>query len=447
MNSPSVTRKPWTYRAGKTKIAVDGNAAVMLPCPGTASLGTRSRRYTRWSLGRESANEAPWLPVPDGPPFSGPGLLARVAPFALVAVAAEASLALPPGTHAWLTVTVSLVLLAATGLAFLLPWNRLPAWASVLVPLAYTGSVLALTLAAGTVSGVGIVILVPLIWTTLFHRRWESACVVAAIVAAEIVVSLVQSAPDAVIVRRVLLWGALGALLAVATHGLRDRIRRSQEAAARLQEQIGELMLVQDRDRLAADLQGSVVQRIFAAGLNLQSVLSMVTQTEVRRRVETSVADLDDAIRLLRQAIFGLENRMATQGLRHQVLHLCADVSPVPEITFAGTGRRCPASRGRGPAARPAAGGSWPAGNTSRADIHLRRGRRAPQRHRDRNRPAAIDAPTATGRPATSPRCESGPARTASRSRSSRSRTGPGWPGACPCRPRTKVPRTPGERP
>ena len=101
------------------------------------------------------ANEAPWGPVPDGPPFSGPGLLARVAPFALVAVAAEASLALPPGTHAWLTVTVSLVLLAATGLAFLLPWNRLPAWASVLVPLAHTGSVLALTLAAGTVSGVG----------------------------------------------------------------------------------------------------------------------------------------------------------------------------------------------------------------------------------------------------------------------------------------------------
>ena len=283
-----------------------------------------------------SADGAAWGAGPDGSPFLGPGLLARAAPFALVAVAAEASLALPPGTHAWPAVTVSLVLLAATGLAFLLPWDRLPAWASVLVPLAYTGSALALTLAAGPVSGVGIVILIPLIWTALFHRRWESACVVAAIVAAEIVVSLVQSAPDAVIVRRVLLWAALGALLAVATHGLRDRIRRSQEAAARLQERVGELMVVQDRDRLAADLQGSVVQRIFAAGLSLQSILAMVTQTEVRRRVEASVADLDDAIRLLRQAIFGLENRMATQGLRHRVLHLCAEVSPVPEITFAG---------------------------------------------------------------------------------------------------------------
>ena len=206
----------------------------------------------------------------------------------------------------------------------------------MLVPLAYTGSALALTLAGGTVSGIGIVLLVPLIWTVLFHRRWESACVVAAIVAAEVVISVVQSAPDAVIVRRVLLWGALGALLAVATPGLRDSIRRSQEATARLQERVGELMVVEDRDRLAADLQSRVVQRIFAAGMGLQSVLAMVTQTQARRRLEASISDLDDAIRLLRQAIFGLEHRMAPQGLRHQVLQLCADVSPVPEITFAG---------------------------------------------------------------------------------------------------------------
>jgi hypothetical protein len=40
----------------------------------------------------------------------------------------------------------------------------------------------------------------------------------------------------------------------------------------------------------------------------------MVTQPELRRRVEASVADLDDAIRLIRQAIFGLENRMATRA-------------------------------------------------------------------------------------------------------------------------------------
>ena len=74
-------------------------------------------------------------------------------------------------------------------------------------------------------------------------------------------------------------------------------------------------------------------------------MLAMGTQTEVRRRVEDSISDLDDAIRLLWQAIFGLENQMAPQGLRHQILQLCAGVSPVPEITFAGPappGRRLP---------------------------------------------------------------------------------------------------------
>jgi hypothetical protein len=163
--------------------------------------------------------------------FSRPGLVARVVPFALVTVVAEASLALPRGTLVGTAVILSLVLLVAVALAFLLPWDRLPARATVLVPLAWTGWALALTLAAGTVSGVGLVLLIPLIWSVLFHRPWESACVVAAVVAAEITVSVVQSASDAVTVRRVVLWAALGGLLA---HGsgrdfspLRDKASRA----------------------------------------------------------------------------------------------------------------------------------------------------------------------------------------------------------------------------
>ena len=122
----------------------------------------------------------------------------------------------------------------------------------------------------------------------------------------------------------------------MATHGLRDRIRRSQQATVRLEQQLAELRIVEDRDRLAAELQSSVIQRIFAAGLKLQGVLSLSPRADVRRRVESSVDDLDDAIRLLRQAIFGLESRLDSVGLRQQVLRLCADLSPVPEITFAG---------------------------------------------------------------------------------------------------------------
>jgi hypothetical protein len=161
-----------------------------------------------------------------GYPFRGPGLLVRVGPFAAIAVLAEASLALPPGPASTWAAVVSVALLAAVAAAFLLPWSRLPGWLPVLVPLAYTGSVLALLLAAGTTSGVGIVILVPLIWTALFGRPWESACVVAAIVAVEVVISLTPVAvPDAVIARRVILWAALGAVISVA--GLLELLREA----------------------------------------------------------------------------------------------------------------------------------------------------------------------------------------------------------------------------
>ncbi len=169
-------------------------------------------------------------------PFAGPHLRTRALPFAVVALAAEASLALPGGTRSVPAALVSIGLLAATAAAFLLPWARLPGWVSVLVPLCYTGSVLALILAAGPSSGVGIVILIPLVWTALFHRRWESACIVAAIVAVGVVVSLTPvAAADSVIARRVLLWIAVGALISIATHGLRDRIRRSQQESAQLE--------------------------------------------------------------------------------------------------------------------------------------------------------------------------------------------------------------------
>jgi signal transduction histidine kinase len=275
---------------------------------------------------------------PPGFPFRGPGLLARVVPFAVVAVLAEVSLALPgPGVRSTPAVIVSIVLLLATAGLFALPWRRLPAWATVLIPLTYTGSVLALILAAGATAGVGLVILAPLVWTSLFHQRWESAVVVVAIVAVEVVTSLdPTAAADSVIARRVLLFAALGTMISVATHGLRDRIAHSQRESARLQEQLREVTVQQDRDRIAAGLQDQVIQRIFAAGLALQSAASLSTQTGVRQRVEAAADDLDQVLRLLRDTVFGLEQRWHDRGLRREILDLCGDMSPAPEVSFSG---------------------------------------------------------------------------------------------------------------
>jgi signal transduction histidine kinase len=272
-----------------------------------------------------------------GGPFQGPGLRARALPFAVVAATAEASLLLPPGPQSWPAVIISVALLLAVAAAFTLPWARLPAWMPVLVPLAYTGSVLALILAAGATSGVGIVILIPLIWTALFHRPWESACVVAAIVAVEVTISLTPVlVPGAVLARRILLWACLGALISVAAHGLRDRVRRTQEESELLQRRLSERTVMADRDRIAADLQDKVIQRIFAAGLALQSAEAQAVRPEVRQRIGTAVGELDHAVRMLREAVFGLEHRLRGYGMRQEVLAVCAELDPAPEVSFTG---------------------------------------------------------------------------------------------------------------
>jgi len=59
-----------------------------------------------------------------GSPFQGPGLWARVAPFAIVAVLAEASLALPSGHESGGAVLASVLLLLAATAGVLLPWSR-----------------------------------------------------------------------------------------------------------------------------------------------------------------------------------------------------------------------------------------------------------------------------------------------------------------------------------
>ena len=304
------------------------------------------------ALGPGSAAQPELPPDPErapGYPFRGPGIAARVIPFAAVAVLAEASLALPPGPQSRSALIVSVVLLLATAAAFLLPWPRLPAWMPVLVPLAYTGSVLALILAAGTTSGVGMVLLIPVLWTALFQRRWESGCVVAAVMVVEVIISRWPVAvDDPVLARRVLLWGALATLTSVAVHGLRDRIRRSQEERARLQDRLREITVLEDRERIAAGLRDQVIQQIFAAGMALQGTASLTTEREVRRRVESSVADLDRAVRLVRQAIFGLERVAAGHGLRRDVLDLCGRLTPAPEVIFSGPVDRALSARARG---------------------------------------------------------------------------------------------------
>jgi signal transduction histidine kinase len=272
------------------------------------------------------------------------GLLTRIAPFAALAILAEASLALPPGpVSVPKAITSAVILLVTAALVVLLPWERLPVWWGVAVPLLYTASVLPLAQAAGgTYSGILMILLSPIIWTVLFGRPWESAVVSAAAVAVVLAVSLMPDlASPAVLIRRMIAWAALAAMISVAGHGLRARIRRSRQQTALMQERLREVSILADRDRIAASLHDTVVQRLFASGLSLQSTAGLLgSRPEVAGRIDQVVRDLDESITLLRQSIFDPEQEAPARGLRRSILDVSRELTPwlgvVPEVTLEG---------------------------------------------------------------------------------------------------------------
>ncbi|MFJ4621613.1 GAF domain-containing protein [Streptomyces sp. NPDC088812] len=71
-----------------------------------------------------------------------------------------------------------------------------------------------------------------------------------------------------------------------------------------------QLMVLSDRDRIARDLHDLAIQRLFASGLTLNSVLGRIAdRPEVAERVQRVVDDLDDTIKTVRGTIYALCQR------------------------------------------------------------------------------------------------------------------------------------------
>jgi signal transduction histidine kinase len=75
---------------------------------------------------------------------------------------------------------------------------------------------------------------------------------------------------------------------------------------ARAQEEREQLAVLGDRERIARDLHDVVIQRLFAAGMQLQGAVHHAVRPEVRQRIDSVVDDLDTTIRDIRGAIFEL---------------------------------------------------------------------------------------------------------------------------------------------
>jgi signal transduction histidine kinase len=79
------------------------------------------------------------------------------------------------------------------------------------------------------------------------------------------------------------------------------------------------IAVLEDRERIARDLHDLVIQRLFAAGMTLQSTDSLITDETAKSRLAAVADDLDGTIRELRQAIYQLQTPVIADDFRHDV--------------------------------------------------------------------------------------------------------------------------------
>jgi signal transduction histidine kinase len=92
-----------------------------------------------------------------------------------------------------------------------------------------------------------------------------------------------------------------------------DRSRADRQAMA----------LLQEHERIAADLHDHVIQELFATGMGLQGMLSAVDRPELRARLVGYVDALDATIRHIRATIFQLQHDQAmTEPLKRRLLQV-----------------------------------------------------------------------------------------------------------------------------
>jgi signal transduction histidine kinase len=130
--------------------------------------------------------------------------------------------------------------------------------------------------------------------------------------------------------------------LAALISAFADQTALALDLAAR-QQVIRRSDLTEDRDRIARDLHDHVIQRVFAAGLSLQSALPRIDDAEAARRVRSAVEQLDETVRDIRTTIFDLHTSGAPRdgdSLRRRLLDIVtgtagADLRPTVRMSGA----------------------------------------------------------------------------------------------------------------
>lgn len=83
-----------------------------------------------------------------------------------------------------------------------------------------------------------------------------------------------------------------------------------------------DLTILADRERIAHDLHDHVIQRLFAAGIDLQGTIARSRSSEVNSRLTRTVDSLQSVIDEIRTAIFNLQTPAGSEGSLRQRIQL-----------------------------------------------------------------------------------------------------------------------------
>jgi signal transduction histidine kinase len=122
------------------------------------------------------------------------------------------------------------------------------------------------------------------------------------------------------------------------------------ERSHRLVEKEAQVAVFADRDRIAADLHDRIIQRIFANGMQLESIAARVNDKALSGRIVSIVDDLDKGIAELRETIFMLKTLSTPTDLDTNVHETAHDASRVlgfnPSVAMTGELTRVPSDAG-----------------------------------------------------------------------------------------------------
>ncbi|MGA9491365.1 MAG: GAF domain-containing protein [Mycobacterium sp.] len=104
-------------------------------------------------------------------------------------------------------------------------------------------------------------------------------------------------------------------------------------ALASGREHARELAILADRERIAHDLHDHVIQKLFAAGLDLQSTIARARSPEITDRLTGTLDDLQGTIDDIRSTIFKLQNPVTESvDFRHRVQSRIAELTEDRDI-------------------------------------------------------------------------------------------------------------------